>query len=147
MLGRLREPQGVGMPLAIYPAYALGGPRLVELMIAALTALAFVLAAALARRIVPEPWASGAVLVAGLSPPALAAATTVSPEPIGAALIAGASVCAVRVRERARLRHAYAGAVLLALLVWLDPALAVAGLPAAVCLVRWTSSRAGGWWR
>ena len=139
VLGRLREPQGVGMPLAISPAYALGGPRLVELAIAALTALAFVLAAALARRVVPEPWASAAVLAAGLSPPALAAATTVSPEPVGAALIAGASLCAVRVRERARLRHAYAGAAMLAVLPWLDPALTLAGLPAAACLVRWTA--------
>jgi hypothetical protein len=138
VLDRLREPQGVGMPLAISPAYALGGAGAVELAIAALTALAFVLAAALARRIVPEPWASAGVLVAGLSAPALAAATTVSPEPVAAALIAGASLCAVRVRESARLRHAYAGAALLALLPWLDPALAVAGLPAAVCLVRWT---------
>ena len=138
VLGRLREPQGVGMPLAISPAYALGGARLVELAIAALAALAFVLAAALARRVVPEPWASGTVLVAGLSPPALAAATTISPEPVAAALIAGASLCALKVRESARLRHAYAGAVLLALLPWLDPALTVAGLPAAVCLVRWS---------
>jgi hypothetical protein len=127
------------MPLAIYPAYALGGARAVELLIAALTALAFVLAALLARRVVPEPWASGAVLVAGLSPPALAAATTVSPEPVAAALIAGATVCAVRVRDRGRLRHAYAGALLLGLLPWLDPALVIAGLPAAVCLVRWTA--------
>ena len=108
VLGRLREPQGVGMPLALSPAYALGGADAVELLIAALTALAFVLAAMLARRVVPEPWASAAVLVAGLSPPALAAATTVSPEPVAAALIAGATVCAVRVRERGRLRHAYA---------------------------------------
>ncbi|HET8953669.1 MAG TPA: hypothetical protein VFN44_24315 [Solirubrobacteraceae bacterium] len=138
VLDRLREPQGVGMPLAISPAYALGGAGAVALMIAALTALAFVLAAALARRIVPEPWASAGVLVAGLSPPALAAATTVSPEPVAAALIAGASLCAVKVRESARLRHAYAGAVMLAVLPWLDPALAVAGLPAAFCLVRWT---------
>ena len=138
VLGRLREPQGVGMPLAISPAYALGGASLVELAIAALAALAFVLAAALARRVVPEPWASGTVLVAGLSPPALAAATTISPEPVAAALIAGASLCALKVRESARLRHAYAGAVLLAPLPWLDPALTVAGLPAAVCLVRWS---------
>ena len=36
VLGRLREPQGVGMPLAISPAYGLGGPRAVELAIAAL---------------------------------------------------------------------------------------------------------------
>jgi hypothetical protein len=139
VLGYLREPEGVGLPLAISPAYALGGAELVELAIAALTALAFVLAAALARRIVPEPWASAAVLVAGLSPPALAAATTVSPEPVAAALVAGAALCAVRVRERARLRHAYAGALLLALLPWLDATLAVTGLPVAVFLVRWTS--------
>jgi hypothetical protein len=139
VLGRRREPQGVGMPLAIAPAYALGGAELAELAIAALVALAFVLAAALARRVVPEPWASGTVLVAGLSPPALAAATTVAPEAVAAALIAGASLCAVKVREDARLRHAYAGAVLLGLLPWLDPALAVAGLPAAVCIVRWSA--------
>ena len=51
VLGQLHEPQGVGMPLAISPAYALGGRAArVELAIAALTALAFVLAAALARR-------------------------------------------------------------------------------------------------
>ena len=138
VLDRLREPQGVGMPLAISPAYALGGARAVELVIAVLTALAFVLAAALARRVVPEPWASGGVLVAGLSPPALAAATTVSPEPVAAALLAGAALCAVRVRERARLRHAYGAGLMLGLLPWLDPALAVAGLPIAICLVRWT---------
>jgi len=75
VLGRLREPQGVGMPLAISPAYALGGARAVELAIAVLVALAFTLTAALARRLVPEPWATGGVLVAGLSPPALAAAS------------------------------------------------------------------------
>jgi len=138
VLGRLREPQGVGMPLALSPAYALGGADAVELLIAALTALAFVLAALLARRVVPEPWASAAVLVAGLSPPALAAATTVSPQPVAAALIAGATLCAVRVRERGLLRDAYGGALMLGLLPWLDPALAVAGLPAAFCLVRWT---------
>ena len=138
VLGRLREPQGVGMPLAISPAYALGGPRAVELAIAALTALAFVLAAALARRVVPEPWASGGVLVAGLSAPALAAATSVSSEPVAAALLTGAALLTVRVREGARLRHAYGAGLLLGLVPWLDPALAVAGLPVAVCLVRWT---------
>ena len=138
VLGRLREPQGVGMPLALSPAYALGGADAVELLIAALTALAFVLAALLARRVVPEPWASAAVLVAGLSPPALAAATTVAPEPVAAALIAGATLCAVRVRERGLLRDAYGGALMLGLLPWLDPAFAIAGLPAAFCLVRWT---------
>ena len=47
-------------------------------------------------------------------------------------------MCAVRVRERGRLRDAYASALMLGLLPWLDPALAIAGLPAAFCLVRWT---------
>jgi hypothetical protein len=136
--GRLREPQGMGLPLAISPAYAIGGPRAVEALIAALTALAFVLAAALARRLVPEPWASAGALVAGLSPPALAAATTVSPEPVAGALLAGAVLCALKVRERARLRHVYGGALMLGMLPWLDAPLALVGLPVAYCLVRWT---------
>ena len=62
------------------------------------------------RRLVPEPWASSAALLAGLSPPALAAATTVSPEPVAATLLArlgavraeGARARAVPVRLRRR---------------------------------------------
>ncbi|MGH2970025.1 MAG: hypothetical protein ACRDK0_13325, partial [Solirubrobacteraceae bacterium] len=50
VLGRLREPQGMGTALLASPAYALGGARTVELLIAALTALGFALAAVLARR-------------------------------------------------------------------------------------------------
>ena len=50
---------GIGFPLLIAPAYALGGAIGVELLLAALAALAFVLAAPLARRLVPEPWATG----------------------------------------------------------------------------------------
>ncbi|HEY3189604.1 MAG TPA: hypothetical protein VGJ70_19100, partial [Solirubrobacteraceae bacterium] len=34
--GRLVEPQGLGFPLLVAPAYALGGPVLVELWLAAL---------------------------------------------------------------------------------------------------------------
>src|SRR3954462_7336829 len=56
--GRLVEPHGVGFAVAIAPAYALGGARAVQAEMLALLALAFVLAAALARRMVPEPWAS-----------------------------------------------------------------------------------------
>ena len=67
--GRLIEPQGIGFPLLCAPAYALGGRIGVEAFLAALTALAFVLAAALGRRLVPEPWASAAALAVGLSPP------------------------------------------------------------------------------
>ena len=136
--GRLHEPQGTGLALLIAPAYAVGGGRGAELLIAALTALGFVLAAALARRLVPEPWATGGALLVALSPPALAAATTISPEPVAGALLAGAALCALKVRERARLRYAYGGALLLGLLPWLDAPLALVGLPVAYCLVRWT---------
>jgi hypothetical protein len=136
--GRLHEPQGIGVALLAAPAYALAGARGVEVFLAALMALAFVVALPLARRLVPEPWATAAVLVVAVSPPALAAATTVSAEPAGGALLAGGALCALSVRRRARLRYAYGGALLLALLPWLDPVLALTGVPVAVCLVLWT---------
>ena len=100
MLGRRLEPQGFGFALLISPAYALGGPQGVELFLAAVAALAFALGALLARRIVPEPWASGAALLVGLSPPALAHATTVYPDLMAGAMLAGAVLAALRVRER-----------------------------------------------
>ncbi len=136
--GRLHEPQGIGMALVVALPYRVAGPRGAELAIAAILALGFVLAAALARRLVPEPWASTGALLAGLSPPALAAATTVSPEPVAATLLAGAALCALKVRERARLRYAYGAAAMLALLPWLDAPLIVVGLPVAFSLIRWT---------
>src|ERR1700716_1248263 len=67
--GRLAEPQPAGVSVLIAPAYALGGGTAAELLIAALAALAFVLAAALARRLVPEPWATAAPPARALSPP------------------------------------------------------------------------------
>src|SRR3954471_22705619 len=55
--GRLVEPHGIGFAVLIAPAYAIGGARAVQWQMLALLALAFVLGAALARRMVPEPWA------------------------------------------------------------------------------------------
>ncbi|MGI9100003.1 MAG: hypothetical protein ACR2H2_16175 [Solirubrobacteraceae bacterium] len=60
--GQANEPHGAGFPLLIAPAYALGGPLAVQLLMAAIAALAFTLGALLARRVVPEPWASAAAL-------------------------------------------------------------------------------------
>src|SRR4051794_28685480 len=77
--GRLVEPHGIGFALAIAPVYAIGGARAVQGEMLALLAFAFVLGAALARRMVPEPYASLGVGIAGLSPPALAASTTITP--------------------------------------------------------------------
>jgi hypothetical protein len=143
--GRLLEPQGVGFALLIAPAYALGGPVLVELWLAALFALAFVLGAALARRLVPEPWASAGALVVGLSPPALAAATAVSPEGAGALAITAAALTALTLRDRPR----YAVGVLCALALAIAPWLAIElGATAAVCafaVARWLGRRSRPW--
>ena len=136
--GRLHEPQGTGLPLLLAPAYALGGARAVVLLLAAVTALGFVLAAVLARRLVPEPWASAAALLAGLSPPAVAAATAVSPQPLAGTALAGAAWYALKVRERARLRYAYGAALLLAVLPWLAAPLILVAIPVGACLVAWT---------
>jgi hypothetical protein len=70
--GRLNEPHGVGFPLLIAPAYAIGGAKGVELFLAAIAALAVALAYRLALRVAPDPWALGAALAVGLSPPFVA---------------------------------------------------------------------------
>src|SRR3954452_11181484 len=51
--GRLFDPIGNAFPLLIAPAYAAGGPLAVQLFLAAVAAIGFVLAAALGRRLVP----------------------------------------------------------------------------------------------
>jgi hypothetical protein len=139
--GRLVEPHGIGFPLLIAPVYGLGGAGLVTVFLAAVAALAFVLGAELARRVVPDPWATWAALLAGLSPPALADATAVLPALIAGALLTGAALCALAVRERPLMRSAYGGAVLLAVLPWLDPWLLVPAAPVAALLARWTARR------
>jgi hypothetical protein len=142
--GRLVEPHGIGFPVLVAPAYALGGAGLVTVFLAAVAALAFVLGAALARRVVPDPWATWAALLAGLSPPALAHSTAVLPALTAGALLAGAALCALAVRERPLMRSAYGGAALLAVLPWLDPWLLVPALPVAALLARWTARRGRG---
>ena len=142
--GRLVGPHGIGFPLLIAPAYALGGDTLVVVLLAAVAALAFVLGAALARRVVPDPWATWAALLTGLSPPALAHSTAVLPALTAGALLAGAALCALAVRERPLMRSAYGGAALLAVLPWLDPWLLVPAAPVTVLLARWTARRGRG---
>ena len=142
--GRLHEPPGVGLPLLIAPAYALGGPVGAELLIAALLALGFVAAAALARRLVPDPWATRAAVVAGLSAPALGWATTIRPEPIAAAAVAGAALAALRVRDAPRLRPALSAAVLIAVLPWLSVKFLPLAIVCALALARWLRRRSQG---
>ena len=139
--GQANEPHGVGFPLLIAPAYAIGGPLAVQFLMAALAALAFALGGAVARRIVPEPWATAATLACGLSPPALAYATTVTPELTAGALLALAALLALRVRELPRVRWVAGAAGCLAILPWLGLSFAVAGGVVAASLVHWLRRR------
>ena len=142
--GQANEPHGAGFPLLIAPAYALGGPLAVQLLMAAIAALAFTLAARLARRVVPEPWASAAALVCGLSPPALAYGTTVTPELTAGALIAGAALLALGARERPRIRRVAGAGFMLGALPWLGLVFAIPGAVVALALLRWLRRRARG---
>jgi hypothetical protein len=135
--GRLREIEGIGPALLIAPAYAIGGPKGAELFLAAIAGLAFVLAALLARRLVPEPWASTGALLVGVSAAALAHGGAVAPELVAGALLAGAALCALSLRDHARTSAALGGAAMLAALPWLGPQFVVPALPVAVVLVRW----------
>jgi hypothetical protein len=135
------EPHGAGFPLLIAPAYAIGGPLAVQLLMAAIAALAFTLAGALARHIVPEPWASAAALACGLSAPALAYATAVTPELTAGALLTGAALLALRLRERPRIRWVTGAATMLGALPWLSLSFAVPGLVVAVTMLRWLRRR------
>ena len=139
--GRVLDPQGVGFPLLIAPAYALGGRVAVELFLAALSALGYVLCAALARRLVPDPWATGAALVVGLSPPALLASTTIAPDAVAATAIAGAALLALGIRDQPRVRSAFLAAGLVALLPWLGVKFLAPGAVVAIALWRWLRRR------
>ncbi len=135
--GRLVEPPAAGLALLIAPAMALGGPTLVQLWLAALVALGFVLAARLGHELVPDPWGWWPALVVGLSPPALAAATRVSPELVGGTLLAGAALLALRTRDGTARRAIWGCAALLAFAPWLALELVAPGVVIAFCLWRW----------
>jgi hypothetical protein len=141
--GRLNEPHGVGFPLLIAPAYAIGGARGVELFLAALAALAVALAYRLAVRVAPDPWALGAALAVGLSPPFLAYATAVYPELAAAAALAAAALLAVRLWTRVKWMDAALCFVLLGALPWLGTKFVPAGVVIGAFAVRpiWSGRR------
>jgi hypothetical protein len=142
--GRLVEPPGVGFSLLVAPAYALAGAVGVELFVAALVALGFVLAASLARALVPEPWATRAALVGGLSPAAVGASTTIGPELVGGTLLAGAALLALRVRAWPRTAPALGTALLIAALPWLALKLVLPAAVVALSLAHWLRRRNRG---
>jgi hypothetical protein len=126
--GRLNEPHGLGFPLLIAPAYAVGGAQGVELFLAAIAALAVALAYRLALRVVPDPWAIGGSLAAGLSPPFLAYGTAVYPELTAGAALAGAALFALRLDNRPSLGDAFGCFALIGMLPWLGTKFIPAGV-------------------
>jgi hypothetical protein len=138
------EPIAAGFPLLIAPAYAIGGRIAVELWLAALAALGYVASAAIARRLVPEPWATTAAVAAGLSPPAVVAATTIAPDAVAASAIAGAAALALAARERPLPRLSAWAGTLLAPLPWLGLRFLAPGAVVAVAVFRWPRRRNRG---
>jgi hypothetical protein len=130
-------PQGAGFALLISPVRELGGARAVELVLAAIAALGFVLAALLGRRIVPEPYASAGAGLAGLSPPAIAHGAAIYPEMLAGTLLTGAAVCALSARDHPRKVTALGGGAMLAVLPWLSPLLVIPAAPVALALYTW----------
>jgi hypothetical protein len=134
--GRLNEPHGVGFPLFILPAYAIGGSHGVELFLAAIAALAVALAYRLALRVVPDPWALSAAAVAGLSPPFVAYGSAVYPELTAGAALAGAALLALRLDQRPGWRSAFGCFALLGALPWLGTKFALPGAVIGVFAAR-----------
>ena len=133
----LHTPAGIGFPLLISSIVSLGGYELTEVTLAVLAAGGFVLGALLARRIVPEPYASAGAALAGLSAPAVAYAGVVGPEMTAGVLLAGATLLTVSAREDTRPASVFGAAAMLAVLPWLDPRYLLPALPIAFALYEW----------
>lgn len=140
--GNLNEPHGVGFPLLIAPAWwsgeetGLDGEVAVELLMAAIAALALALAYVLALRAVPDPWALGATFAVGVSPPMLAYSTSVSPELTAAVALAGAALFALRMDEHPSRRASFACFALLGSLPWLGMSFVPAGVVVGALALR-----------
>jgi hypothetical protein len=141
--GMLNEPHGIGFPLLIAPAYAVAGPKGVELFLAAVAALAMALAYALALRVVPDPWAIGATILAGLSPPMLAWSTAVYPAIAAGAALAGAVLLTLKLTTRRSRPMVFGCFALIGMLPWLAPAflLPAAVVAALTARLLWTQHR------
>src|SRR5918994_1152238 len=141
--GRLNEPHGVGFPLLIAPAHAIGGVKGVELFLAAIAALAVALGYRLALRAAPDPWALGAALTLGLSPPFVAYGSAVYPELAAGAALAGGAGVGLRLHERIVRVEAFLCFALLGALPWLGTKFVPAGVLIGAVAVRslWRAQR------
>ncbi|MEA2124011.1 MAG: hypothetical protein QOI80_793 [Solirubrobacteraceae bacterium] len=118
-----------------------GGRELTAVVLAVPAVLAFAFAAALARRWVPDPWATRGVLVVALSPLGFALTSGARPDGPAAALLAGGLLLALQAREHATRGRALGSAACLSLAPWFGVAYAFAAAPVLAALVSWTSRR------
>ena len=119
------------------------GANGVELFLAAIAAVAVALAYRLALRVAPDPWALGAAVAVGLSPPFLAYGSAVYPELAAGGALAGAALLALRLHERIARADAFLCFALLGALPWLGTKFVPAGLVIGAVAVRslWRAQR------
>lgn len=113
-------------------------PDVAAVILCGPAALAFALAAALARRWVPDPWATRSVFLTALSTVAFGLSGRAGPDAPAAALLLGGLLLALRTRDAATRRRTLGGAACLALAPWFGLPYALAAVPALAALVMWT---------
>jgi hypothetical protein len=123
-----------------------GGRELTAVVLAVPAALSFALAAALARRWVPDPWATRGTLLAALSPLGFALTSGARPDAFAAALLTGGVLLALRGRDQPTRNGALGSAACLSLAPWFGVAYAIPALPAFLALLSWTSRRGRRLW-
>jgi hypothetical protein len=117
------------------------GREATSLILAVPAALAFALAAALARRWVPDPWATRGALLVALSPLGFALGSGARPDAPAAALLLGGLLLALRVRDRATASRALGSAACLSSSAFLGLGYGIAAAPVLLALFSWTSRR------
>jgi hypothetical protein len=118
-----------------------GGRELTAVVLAVPATLAFAFAAALARRWVPDPWATRAALLVALSPLGFALTSGARPDAVAAALLGAGLLLALRTREHATRARTLGSATCLSLAPFFGLAYAIPGVPVLAALVSWTSRR------
>jgi hypothetical protein len=123
-----------------------GGRELTAVVLSVPAALAFALAATLARRWVPDPWATRGTLLVALSPLGFALTSGARPDGCAAALLAAGLLLALGARDHPTRGRTLGSAACLALAPWFGIAYAFAAAPAFVALLSWTSRRGRQLW-
>jgi hypothetical protein len=116
-------------------------PGAADLVLTVPAVAAFACAAALARRWVPDPWATRATLLVALSPLGFALGSGSRPDAPAAALLAAGLLLALKLRDEVTQTRGLAAAACLALAPWFGLAYAFASVPPLLALVSWTARR------